>query len=406
MNTRVDDRMERLRADFPVLSRTIDGQPLLYLDSAATALKPAAVIRDERAYSELYTANIHRGKHLLSEEASSAYEAARQRTARFLNAAPSSIVFVKNATEGLNLVARGLGLRKTDRVLTSIVEHHANLLPWMREASLVFIDRDPLQPLSLDAVQKALEAFRPRVLTLSHASNVTGVIEPIADICRLAKSQDVVTVVDASQSAPHLPLDVEAIGCDFLAFSGHKMLGPTGTGVLWGRHQQLDSLEPLVLGGGTVQRVTASGYELKALPHRLEAGTPNVAGVIGLATAMGYLQGIGFDAIAVHEEMLASRMEDELSHIPGLRLIMSRHQPRLALAQIIPASPRLTPDELASLLSNTYNIMVRSGHHCAHPLFDALGLSQGSTRASAYLYNTAEEISQLAQALREIITRF
>lgn len=402
----VDDRLTKLRADFPVLARTIDGQPLLYLDSAATALKPAAVIRDERAYSEVYTANIHRGRHLLSEEASMAYEAARQRAARFLNAAPSTIVFVKNATEGLNMVARGLGLRKTDRVLTSMTEHHSNLVPWMREASVCFIERDPLQPLSPEAVSKALETFRPRVLTLSHASNVTGIIEPIAEFCRVAKSQGVLVVVDASQSAPHMRLDVEAMGCDFLAFSGHKMLGPTGTGVLWGRHELLDKLEPLVLGGGTVQRVTASGYELKAIPHRLEAGTANVAGVIGLATAMSYLQDIGFDALAAHEEALASRMEEELAPIPGLRLIMSRHKPRLALAQIVAESQRLDPNELASMLSNTYNIMVRSGYHCAHPMFDSLGLSQGATRASAYVYNTADEIAQFAQALRTIVARF
>jgi len=406
MSNLVDDRLARLRADFPILSRTIDGQPLVYLDSAATALKPSAVIRDERAYSESYTANIHRGRHLLSEEASSAYEAARQCAARFLNASPSSIVFVKNATEGLNMVARGLGLQKTDRVLTSIAEHHSNLVPWMREASVWFIERDPLQPLSPDDVLEALKTFRPRVLTLSHASNVTGIIEPILEICHMAKSEGVITVVDASQSAPHLSLDVEAMGCDFLAFSGHKMLGPSGTGVLWGRYELLDKLDPLVLGGGTVQRVTASGYELKAVPHRLEAGTPNVAGVIGLAAAMSYLRAIGFDAIGAHEEMLARSLEEELGQIPGVRVIMSRHKPRLALAQIVPDSQGFNADDLASLLSNTYNIMVRSGYHCAHPLFDHLGLSQGAIRASAYLYNTTDEILQFAQALRSILTRF
>ena len=381
MSARYD--VTKLRADFPVLSRTIDGQPLLYLDSAATALKPTAVIRDERAYSELYTANIHRGRHLLSEEASTAYEAVRQRAARFLNASPSSIVFVKNATEGLNLVARGLGLQKSDRVLTSVAEHHSNLVPWMRQANVCFIERDPLQPLTTDAVRQALDTFRPRVLTLGHASNVTGVIEPIAEICALARSQGVMVVVDASQSAPHLPLDVQALGCDFLALSGHKMLGPTGTGVLWGRYELLDKLEPLVLGGGTVQRVTAQGYELKALPHRLEAGTPNVAGVIGLGTAMGYLQDLGFDAIAAHEEALANHMEEELARIPGLRVIMSRPKPRLALAQIAPVSQHISPDELASMLSDTHNIMVRSGYHCAHPLFDRLGLGQGAHRPTS-----------------------
>jgi cysteine desulfurase/selenocysteine lyase len=403
MNTQSKGLFAEIRSDFPLLQRRVDGRPLVYLDSAATSLKPDAVIRAERAYSEEYTANIHRGIHLLSEEASAAYEAARHRTARFLKADPSSVVFVKNATEGLNLVARGIGLTKSDRVLTSLAEHHSNLLPWMREATMRFVERDPLLPLDPAKVLQAVETHRPRVLALSHASNVTGIIEPIAEICQALRGREVLVVVDASQSAPHLPLDVVGLGCDFLAFSGHKMLGPPGTGVLWGRKDLLEGLAPLVLGGGAVTVVSGSHYELKPIPYRFEAGTPNIAGVIGLAAAMDFLDRVGFESIAAYEEMLAAKMETELSNVPGTRLIMSTQRRRLALAEVVLTSSRLGPDEVALMLSDTFKIMVRSGFHCAHPLFEQLGLTRGAVRASAYLYNTEDDISELANALRSIL---
>jgi cysteine desulfurase/selenocysteine lyase len=241
------------------------------------------------------------------------------------------------------------------------------------------------------------------VLALSHASNVTGIIEPIAEICQALRGREVLVVVDASQSAPHLPLDVVGLGCDFLAFSGHKMLGPPGTGVLWGRKDLLEGLAPLVLGGGAVTVVSGSHYELKPIPYRFEAGTPNIAGVIGLAAAMDFLDRVGFESIAAYEEMLAAKMETELSNVPGTRLIMSTQRRRLALAEVVLTSSRLGPDEVALMLSDTFKIMVRSGFHCAHPLFEQLGLTRGAVRASAYLYNTEDDISELANALRSIL---
>ncbi len=400
------ERIDRLRDDFPLLRRRVDGKPLIYLDSAATALKPAPVLRAERAYSEDFTANIHRGQHLLSEEASSAYENARRRAAGFLKTGPRSIVFVKNATEALNTVARGMRLRKSDRVLASITDHHSLLLPWMREGSLVFLDRDPRVPLQPQAVLDSVRKHEPRVLLLSHGSNVTGILEPVAEICALVKPLGVVVVVDATQTVAHLPLDVGALGCDFLAFSGHKMLAPTGIGVLWGRPELLDHLDPLVVGGGAVQRVLPDGYELKECPYRFEVGTPNIAGALGLAAAMDYLEALGFDAISAHDQMLADRIEQETSDIPGIRTIMSPVRPRLAIAQVVLDTPAIGPEDLSLMLSDGYKIMTRAGFHCAHLLFDHLSLPRGAVRISAYVYNTAEEIAELGRALRAILGRF
>lgn len=400
------ERCARARADFPLLQRRVEGKPLIYLDSAATALKPQAVIRAERAYEEEFTANIHRGQHLLSEEASWAYENARRRVASFLKTTPQSIVFVKNATEALNLVARGLGLGKSDRALASISDHHSLLLPWMREASLLFLERDPLAPLDPQKVLDSVRRHEPRVLLLSHASNVTGIIEPVAEICALVKPLGVVVVVDATQTVAHLPLDVDKLGCDFLAFSGHKMLGPTGTGVLWGRSESLGKLEPLALGGGAIQRVLPDGYELKECPYRFEAGTPNISGVLGLAAAMDYLEELGFDAIVAHDQVLADRIERETAGIPGMHTIMSPACPRLAIAQVVLDTPALGPEDLSLMLSDGHKIMTRAGFHCVHLLFDHLALAHGAVRVSAYLYNTEDEIAELGSALRSILGRF
>jgi cysteine desulfurase / selenocysteine lyase len=406
MTQTLAERVAQLRADFPLLQRRVDGKPLIYLDSAATALKPHAVLQAQRAYEEDFTANIHRGQHLLSEEASSAYENARRRVASFLKTTPQSIVFVKNATEALNTVARGMGLNKSDRVLASISDHHSLLLPWMREASLLFLERDPLAPLDPQAVLDSVRRHHPRALLLSHASNVTGIIEPMAEICALCKPHGVTIVVDATQTVAHLPLDVGALGCDFLAFSGHKMLGPTGTGVLWGAAEPLEKLDPLTMGGGAVQRVLPDGYELKECPYRFEAGTPNISGVLGLAAAIDYIDALGFETIAAHDQVLADRIARETADIPGMHTIMSPARPRLAIAQVVLDTPALGPEDLSLMLSDGYKIMTRAGFHCVHLLFDHLALARGAVRVSAYVYNTEEEIAELGGALRSILGRF
>lgn len=390
---------------FPLLRRRIDDRRIIYLDSAATSLKPQPVLDAERAYSTEFSANVHRGKHALSEEASRAYEGARQRVARFVNADPDTVVFTRNATEAINLVARGLPMPSTPRVVVPIHEHHSNLVPWFRAAEVTVLSGDPTLALDLDRLEQTLRATRPAVLALAHASNVTGVIQPVVEICGLARSLGVVTVIDAAQSAPHLALDVEALGCDFLAFSGHKMLGPTGVGVLWGRREQLARLDPLVLGGGTVDRVTREGFTLKAIPYRFEAGTPNIGGVVGLGRAVEFLDELGMPAVQAHDTALAAELEAQLREVPGVRVLMARGEPRLAIATLVPTTPRITADHLAYYLSETHKIMVRSGHHCAHPLFDSIGAEAGGMRASAYLYNEAEEIRALAAALRELLGR-
>ena len=397
--------MNHLRQDFPLLARRLDDKPLVYLDSAATSLKPWRVLEAERAYATELGANVHRGRHALSEESSTAYEAARRRVARFLNADPGAVVFVRNTTEALNLVASGLSLARGASVLAPLAEHHSNLLPWMRRAHLHLFEHDVRLPLAPEQVDAELARLRPDVLTFSWASNVTGVVHPAAELCALARRHGVLTVVDAAQAAPHLPVDVTALDCDFLAFSGHKLLGPAGIGVLYGRPEALERLEPLLVGGGNVEHVTRTGFSLRQLPWRLEAGTPNIGGALGLAAALDYLGEIGFDALAEHERTLAGALEAELHNLPGVQVLMGPPSSRLALASIAPLAAQVSSDHLALALSDSFQIMVRSGFHCAHPLFDQLALPSGAVRASAYVYNTLDEIHRLGEALRVLLHR-
>jgi cysteine desulfurase/selenocysteine lyase len=396
---------ERIRADFPLLQRKLDGKPVVYLDSGATALKPRAVLDAERLYGTDLTANVHRGKHALSEEASAAFERARRRIARFVGADPECVIFTRNTTESLNLVAAGLKLSREDKVLVPVGEHHSNFVPWLHHATLVPLDADVTQPLDPAQVAAAIAQHRPKVLALSLASNVSGVVHPVADVCRRARAAGVLTVVDAAQGAPHLPIDLAALDCDFLAFSGHKVLGPTGIGVLTGRAEQLERLVPLNVGGGTVDRVTRTGFTLKRLPHRLEAGTPHISGVLGLEAAVDYLEGVGFDVLEKHERRLADVLEQTLADLPGARVVMARAAPRLAIACVAPLAARVSPDHLARALSDGHQVLVRSGFFCAHPAFDQLGLGAGAVRASAYLYNTEEEVLRFGAALRGLLER-
>jgi cysteine desulfurase / selenocysteine lyase len=394
-----------VRKDFPLLERTFDGKPVTYLDSAATSLKPRAVLEAEAAYSTRFTSNVHRGKHALSEEASDAYERARRTMARFLNADPASVIFTRNTTEGLNLVASGLRLRPDDRVLAPVSEHHSNLLPWMRLAKLTVFDCDVLRPLSPEEVERLIETHRPSVLALGMMSNVTGVVQPVEQICKIARAHKVITVIDAAQAAAHCPLDVETLGCDFLALSGHKMLGPTGVGLLWGRPELLESLDPLLLGGGTVATVTKTGFTLKNVPDRFEAGTPNISGAIGLAAAADYLENLGFEAIAVHDRAVGTLLRKIVRDLPSVRVLMAESQSPAPIASLALSVPTLSADQVALVLSDSYQTMVRSGFFCARPLFDSLGLSHGALRASAYVYNTEDDLRRFGVALTEILGR-
>jgi cysteine desulfurase/selenocysteine lyase len=394
-----------IRGDFPILDRVVQGRPVVYLDSAATTLKPLAVLDSEREYSLKYCANIHRGNHLFSEEASEAYENARRDVGRFIGAATRQVIFVRNATEALNMIAWGLRIAGERRISIPTSEHHSNIVPWMRSGKVEWIDHDPREPLSLDAVEAHLREARPHLLTFSHASNVTGIVNPVAEICALARSLGVMTCVDASQAVAHLPVNIADLGCDYLAFSGHKMMGPTGIGVLTGRLEALERLEPLLLGGGAVREVSLSGYALKDIPHRLEAGTPNISGAIGLAAAVGYLRGLNAERMSRHHGELAGRLEAVLSGISGVRLLQARKGPRLPLASLLIGSS-LGPGNLGSMLSDCHGIMVRAGHHCAHPLFKGIDADKGALRASAYAYNEISEIDYLGECISKLLHRF
>lgn len=388
--------MSLVRAeDFPVLQRKIEGRRIIYLDSAATTLKPRAVIDAVMQFYERSTANIHRGDHTLSQEASEAYESSRDAVARFINAGGREIVFTANTTESLNLVGSGLGLAPGDNVVAGIADHHSNLLPWMSRCE-VRLMRDPGQ---LDSLIDA----KTRLVALTHASNVTGTIHPIADAIAVAHRKGVPVCVDGAQSVPHLPVDVLSLGCDFLAFSGHKMLGPSGAGVLYVSEAMWERVKPLKLGGGTVDHVREDGFSLKRVPHRFEAGTPNIEGVLGLGAAVRYLDAIGMERLHEHGLAQAKKLRSLVGAIDGLKLLGPEGE-TLPIATLAPATPAVDAARLGMMLSDTYKIMARSGTHCAHPYYAQLGV-RGALRLSAYVYNSDEDLEMAAAALREIMSR-
>ncbi|MBK7862002.1 MAG: cysteine desulfurase [Archangiaceae bacterium] len=390
-----------MRPDFPQLARRFEAGPLVYLDSAATTLKPQAVLDAVVGYYSGYSANVHRGKHRLSEEASEAFDRARADIAAFINADPDEVVLVRNTTEALNLLADTLPVSAERRALVATSEHHSNLVPWQRRGALQLLEVDEEGLLARQTVQQAAEGAA--VLSVAHVSNVTGAVQPLAELLEVARAAGLITVVDAAQSVAHLPIDVRALDCDFLAFSGHKVLGPTGIGVLYGKRERLAALRPAQVGGGTVLTVTATGHTLKEVPYRLEAGTPHIAGAIGLAAALRYLRDVGFEAVAQHDALLARTLTAELADLPGARLLGPKAG-RAPIASIALTSPGVSADHLAMVLSDTHAIMTRSGTHCAHPYFQSLGLP-GTLRASAALYNSTADVHAFAAQLRSLLER-
>ncbi len=392
-----------LRSDFDVLSRRIHGKPLIYLDSAATSLKPRAVIAAMNAYYAQYPGNVFRGNHLLAEEASDAFDAARTAVAEHIGGDPLEVTFWANTTDAINAVARGLRLTTEDRVVVPVSEHHSNFLPWLRGASvdLVPVDRegfvDPAE------IRSRLERGpRPRLVALGHVSNVTGAIQDVAQIGRLCNEFGVPLLVDGAQAAPHLPVDVEELGCSFYAFSAHKMLGPTGVGALWGRLDEMERLEPVRLGGGTVLRVQKDRFELKDPPHNFEAGTPNIAGVIGFGAAIRYLQAVPERAAAETERRLAGRMLERAAGHSQLRVLGPQTTDRrIALVTLLVDGPQ-SADLLSFKLSDRHAVMTRSGTHCAQPFFSSIG-APTSVRLSAYLYTTVGEIDTAFDAIESIL---
>jgi len=401
---------DNVRADFPILHQQVNGKPLVYLDNGATSQKPRSVIDALVRYYERDNSNVHRGLHALSTRATDAFEGARTRIAKFLNAAdPAEVLFTRGTTESINIVARSWGhahLKAGDVVLTTEFEHHSNLVPWQQAARasgatlkyVPLLGVDGEGGLDLAALDKLLTP-QVKLFAFTHISNTLGTINPVAELCRRARAVGAVTVIDAAQSVGHVPLDVQAIGCDFLAFSGHKMCGPTGIGVLYGRRALLDKLAPDETGGGMVVSVTYEGATWKPAPERFEAGTPNVAGAIGLGAACDYLDSLGRDKIAAHDDALIRIAMEKLTALPGIRIIGPRKgAERSGLVSF--AFENVHAHDIVTFADED-GVALRGGHHCNQPLMRKLGLTS-TTRASFYLYNTEEEIDRLVASLRRI----
>jgi cysteine desulfurase/selenocysteine lyase len=396
---------EAVRAEFPILSRQINGKPLVYLDSAATSQKPDAVIEVMDDYYRRYNANPHRGVYTISEEATAAYEAARQRVASFINAAsPKEVVFTRNTTEAINLVRYSWGranIRSGDRVLLTEMEHHSNLVPWQLLAQevgarLEFLCIDDEGLLLLEGLERKLEGVK--LLAITHQSNTLGTINPIKPIAEAAHRAGALVLVDGAQAVPHMPVDVQDIGVDFYAFSGHKMCGPTGIGVLWARRALLEAMPPFLAGGDMIRRVHLTDASWNDLPWKFEAGTPSVAEGIGLGAAVDYLKKFGMDSVRAHERTLVDYAMEKLQDIPEIT-IYGPSDPELHGGSISFTLPNIHPHDLATLIDRD-GIAVRAGHHCTQPLMDRLGVP-ATTRASFYIYNRPEDVDQLVTGIQK-----
>jgi cysteine desulfurase/selenocysteine lyase len=401
----------RLRQDFPILSRRIDGRPLVYLDSANTSQKPQAVIDAMAEHYRCHNANVARAMHTLGAEATAAYEGARAKLAAFIGARPEEVVFVKNASEALNLAAHslGAGLRPGDEVVISVAEHHSNLVPWQLAcqrsgASLRWFDVTDEGRLDLErAAADQLINQRTKIVAVTWVSNVTGAVTPLAQVVALARAVGATVVLDGAQGVPHRPTDVAALGVDLLAFTGHKMLGPTGVGLLWGRYDLLEALPPFLGGGEMIETVRMTGSTFARPPHRFEAGTPPIAQAVGLGAAVDYLKAVGLAAVQAHEAELTAYALGRLGELPEVRLL----GPTTAVERgsaIAFALADIHPHDVMQVLDSR-GVAVRGGHHCARPLHQRLGL-QASVRLSPYLYTTPDEIDRLVEALEEALRFF
>jgi cysteine desulfurase/selenocysteine lyase len=397
-----------VRADFPVLDQEVrPGVPLVYLDSAATSQKPLPVIAAMDEYYRRYNANVHRGIHMLSERATDAYEDARRRIAAFINATSvREVIFTRNTTESINLLAQAWGrasLKPGDVVLSTTMEHHSNIVPWQLLAEQTGIELRwvPLTPdgsLDLDAYHRLLDE-RVRLVTFMHVSNVLGTIQPVREMVDAAHAVGALVHVDGAQSVPHMPVDVQALGCDFYSFSGHKMLGPTGIGVLYGRRALLEAMPPFMGGGDMITRVTLEASMWNELPYKFEAGTPAIAEAIGLGAAVDYLVRTGVERVHAHEMALTGYALERLAEVPGVRVLGPADPARRGgVAAMVMDGAH--PHDIAQVLDH-HGVAVRAGHHCAMPLHQWYGVA-ASTRASFYLYNSFEDIDRLVEALYRV----
>ncbi len=394
--------VEAIRADFPALARTVrNGYPLVYLDSGATSQKPVQVLDAERSFYERHNGAAHRGTHLLGEEATDVYEGARAKVAAFIGADVGEVVFTKNATEAINLVAYTMKAGPGDEILITEMEHHANLVPWQQlceraGATLRWLSVTPDGRLDLDRLDTLLTE-RTKLVAVTHQSNVTGTIPPVTEIARAAHEKGALVLADAAQSVPHQPVDVAALGVDFLAFSGHKMLGPYGIGVLFGRADLLEAMPPFLTGGSMIEVVRMEGSTFLPPPQRFEPGVPAVAEAAGLAAAVDYLSGLGMGNVAAHEESLTAHALDALREIRGVHVLGPDTTKDRGGAVAFDVEG-VHPHDVGQVLDEL-GVAVRTGHHCAWPLHRALGV-QASTRATFYVYNTHAEVDALADGIR------
>ncbi len=404
--------VEKVRQDFPILARTARGKPLVYLDSAATSQKPRQVIDAIAEFYSLHNANVHRAIYELGEEATREYEGAREKIARFIHArSPTEVVFTKSTTESLNAIAYGWGvkgpMRAGDGIVSTVMEHHSNQVPWyfvkdLKKAEMSWVDIRDDGTLRMEDYDRLITK-RTKVVTVTHASNVLGTINPVDEIAKRAHEVGAICVVDGAQSVPHMPVDVQRIGCDFLAFSGHKMLGPTGIGVLYGREDRLKEMEPLLGGGEMISEVRLGEAKWNGLPGKFEGGTPNVAGAIGLGVAVDYLAGVGMESVRRHEMEITQHALKVLAGVKGFRAFGPTDVERRGGVVSFTLGD-VHPHDIASIL-DVEGICIRSGHHCAQPLMERLDVP-ATARASFYLYNTLEEADRLAEGLQKVLEVF
>ncbi len=394
--------VDAVRKDFPILQQQVHGKPLVYLDNGATSQKPQVVIDALRDYYQQDNANVHRGLHTLSERATEAYENVRDISRRFLNAPDRhEIVFVRGTTEAINLIAQAWArplLEAGDEIIITTMEHHSNIVPWQlvceqTGALLKVVPINAAGELDLQAYHDLLNE-RTRLVSVVHLSNALGTINPVREMAAAAHRVGAKILLDGAQAAPHMPVDVQALDCDFYAFSGHKLFGPTGIGVLWGRREILDAMPPYQGGGEMIRTVSFEGSTWNSVPHRFEAGTPNIADTIGLGVAMEYLSGFDMDAIAAHEDDLLDYASDVIGAVPGVRLVGTAARKSAILSFVM---DDIHAHDIGTIV-NSQGVAIRVGHHCTMPLHERLGLS-ATARASFAFYNTRTEIDRLAQAL-------
>lgn len=399
----------RIRQDFPLLHRTVRDKPLVYLDSAATTQKPKQVLDALAHYYAYQNANIHRGVYVLSAEATAAYDEARKKVQHFVNAQSSQeVIFTRNSTESINLVAHSFGRENVgpgDEVLITHMEHHANIVPWqlLCERSGARLRVAPINDqgeLLMDEFAQCLNA-RTKLVAIVHLSNSLGTINPVSEVIQLAHQQDVPVLIDGSQAAYHMPIDVQALDCDFYVFTGHKLYGPTGIGVLYGRERLLDSMPPFLGGGDMIRSVTFDKTTYADLPAKFEAGTPHIAGAVGLGAAVDYITAVGFDKISNHEAQLLEYGTAVLSEIPGLQLIGTARNKASILSFVLKGAH---PHDIGTIV-DMEGVSIRTGHHCTQPLMDRFGIP-ATARASIAMYNTHQEIDQLVHALHRVREMF